>query len=470
MDAMTQVIRPQPKQHEFLATSADIAIFGGGAGGGKSWALLLEPLRHINNPRFGAVIFRRTYPQITSEGGLWDQSMKLYPATGARPRQSDAAWVFPSGAKFKFAHLQHETNVHDWQGSEIPFLGFDELTHFSERMFFYLLSRNRSMCGVRPYVRATTNPDADSWVAKFIAWWIDDSGYAIPERSGVLRWFVRIGGEIQWADSPEELKEQFGDAVIPKSVTFVPALVTDNQELLKADPGYLANLQALSLVDRERLLEGNWKIRPAAGKIFNRAWFEIVDASPARGKRVRFWDFAATIKKKAGDDPDYTVGLRLKESDEGLFYIEDVVRERQDPASTDNTVKNTASQDGRSVGVGWEVEPGSAGKKVSKQLATLLRGYNAVGQRPVGDKVQRAKSASAQALAGNIKLVKGDWNNDFLAELHGFPDLPHDDQVDSLSGAFNRLTGVAQIDASSAVTNTAPSRWVVHTKGDNDDD
>lgn len=468
---MTQVteIRPQPKQAEFLSTPADIAIFGGGAGGGKSWALLLEPLRHISNPRFGAVIFRRTYPQITSEGGLWDQSMKLYPPTGARPRQSDAAWVFPSGAKFKFAHLQHETNVLDWQGSEIPFLGFDELTHFSEQMFFYLLSRNRSMCGVRPYVRATTNPDADSWVAKFISWWIDDNGYAIPGRSGVLRWFVRIGGEIQWASSPDELKQQFGDAVIPKSVTFVPALVTDNQELLKADPGYLANLHALSLVDRERLLEGNWKIRPAAGKVFNRGWFEIVDAAPAKGKRVRFWDFAATEKKLKDDDPDYTVGLLLKLS-EGEFYVEDVIRERLEPAKIDKLVLNTASQDGRGVEICWETEPGASGKKVSRMLAAMLRGYVAHGVLPVGDKVQRAKPAASQAEANNIKLVRGEWIEAFLAELHGFPDLPHDDQVDGLSGSVNRLTGMSKLDGSSAVTNTAPSRWVVHTKGDSDDD
>lgn len=463
------VIRGQPKQEIFLSSPADIAIFGGGAGGGKSFALLLEPLRHISNRQFGAVIFRRTFPQIASQGGLWDQSMKLYPGAGGRPRLSDVSWVFPSGAKFKFAHLQHESNVLDWQGSEIPFLGFDELTHFSEQMFFYLLSRNRSMCGVRPYVRATTNPDADSWVAKFISWWIDDNGYAIPERGGVLRWFVRIGGEIQWADSPEELKVQFGPDVIPKSATFVPALVQDNQELLRADPGYLANLHALSLVDRARLLDGNWKIRPEAGKVFNRAWFNIVDAAPAGGKSVRFWDFAATEKKLRSDDPDYTVGGKLKEVD-GEFYVLDIVRERQEPAKIDRIVLNTATQDGRQTEIGWEIEPGSSGKKVSRQLATMLRGFIARGQYPVGDKVQRAKPAAAQAEAGNIHLVRGAWNSAFLAELHGFPDLPHDDQVDGLSGAFNRLTGVAKLDGSSAVTNTAPSRWVLHTKGENDDD
>ncbi|MFS6779604.1 terminase large subunit domain-containing protein, partial [Staphylococcus aureus] len=128
-------------------------------------------------------------------------------------------------------------------------------------------SRNRSTCGVRPYVRATTNPDADSWVAEFISWWIDQkTGYAIPERSGVLRWFVRIGDNIIWADHPEELEMYTmpgpGGEEVPipaKSVTFISSKLTDNKILMAADPGYMANLMSLPLVERERLLGGNWK-------------------------------------------------------------------------------------------------------------------------------------------------------------------------------------------------------------------
>lgn len=93
-------------------------------------------------------------------------------------------WQFPKGAKVYFRHLERDDSVFSWQGSEICLLEFDELTHFSEQ-FFYMLSRNQSTCGVKPYVRARRNPDSDSWVAKFIQWWWDpDTGYAIPERSG----------------------------------------------------------------------------------------------------------------------------------------------------------------------------------------------------------------------------------------------------------------------------------------------
>jgi hypothetical protein len=190
-------------QEAFLSTTADIAIYGGAAGGGKTYGLLLEPLRHVANPAFGAVIFRRESLQITNEGGLWDEALGLYPQVGGRPRTVPRhMFTFPKGSRVSFAHLNQETDVHGWHGAQIPLIMWDELTHFTKYQFFYMLSRNRSASGVRPYMRATCNPDADSWVAEFIAWWIDqDTGYPIRERMGVLRYFTRAGDNIIWADS-----------------------------------------------------------------------------------------------------------------------------------------------------------------------------------------------------------------------------------------------------------------------------
>ena len=166
-------IRPQEGyQMDFASSSADIVIGGGAAGVGKTFSLLLEPIRHKDVEGFGSVIFRRTNPQIRNEGGLWDTSESLYHSLGAKPRQTNLEWDFGK-SKLKFSHLEHEKNIYDWQGSQIPLIGFDELTHFTKKMFFYLLTRNRSVCGVNPYVRATCNPDPDSWVADFISWWID---------------------------------------------------------------------------------------------------------------------------------------------------------------------------------------------------------------------------------------------------------------------------------------------------------
>jgi len=194
-----ETIKPQPgPQTAFLSSPADIAIYGGGAGGGKTWGLLMEPLRHVSNPGFGAVFFRRSTVQIRNEGGLWDESAVLYPQIGGDPKEHTLSWAFPTGASVSFAHLEHDKTRFNWQGSQIPLICFDELTHFSAVQFWYMVSRNRSMCGVRPYIRATCNPDADSWVADLIAWWIDqDTGLPIAERAGKLRWFVRVGEDLR---------------------------------------------------------------------------------------------------------------------------------------------------------------------------------------------------------------------------------------------------------------------------------
>jgi predicted phage terminase large subunit-like protein len=440
-------LQPQPgPQRMFLSSTADFTIYGGAAGGGKTWALLLEPLYHIDNPEFAAVIFRRTYPQITNEGGLWDESLRLYPLAGGQPRQSDLEWRFPSGATIRFAHLQHEKDKYSWQGSQIPLICFDELTHFSRSQVLYMASRNRSLCGVRPYMRAGTNPDADSWVKELLAPWVDDEHPEFPYPPGRHRYYTVENDNIVWVDA--SWRDENGLA--GKSLTFVPARVTDNQILLAQNPEYLANLRALPLVEQQRLLYGNWKVRPAAGKVFNRAWLPVVDVAPAGGRVVRFWDFAATAQKLASDDPDWTVGLKLARVGEE-FYVLDVVRERAGPAEVKRLVAATASQDGTGVAIGWEMEGGSSGKMVRSDLVALLAGYTARGYSPQGDKVQRATAAASQALGGHLFVLRAHWNNALLSELHGFPDLPHDDQVDALSGAMNMILNMPVLEAPKAV-------------------
>ncbi len=443
-------IRPQPgPQTQFLATPADIAIYGGAAGGGKTFAELLEPLRHIHNPRFGAVIFRRTFPQIVSEGGLWDTSEEVYPLLGARSNQTARSWTFPSGATVAFSHMQYEKDRLSWQGSQIPLMEFDELCHFTEGQFWYLISRNRSTCGVRPYARGTCNPDPDSWVADFIAWWIGEDGYAIPERSGVLRWMVRVSDQVVWADSREELAQRYPD-IPPKSVTFILSTLWDNKILMERDPGYLANLMSLPLVERERLLGdrqrgGNWKVRPAAGKVFSRGWFEIVEAAPAGGEDCRGWDFAATAKELKGDDPDYTAGVKVRRVN-GVYYVLDCQAVQEGPAEVDRLFLNNSRQDGAAAAaagaryrVRWEIEPGSAGIRESQRLVKLLDGLDARGVHPTGDKLTRARALAAQAEAGNVKLLRGPWNEAWLRHMHGQPDLPHDDIMDATALAYNEL-------------------------------
>lgn len=438
-------IRPQRKQELFLSTPADFALMGGGAGGGKSWALMLECMRHKDKPGFGAVVFRRTSPQITNPGGLWDESTELFPLVGAMPYNSPPMhWTFPSGAKVVMTHLQHEKNVIDWQGSQVGLFCWDELAHFTRKQFFYMFSRSRNArSGLRPYVRATCNPvppgdPVGGWLHEFVGWYIDqNTGYAIPERSGVIRWFVNVNSELHWAGSKEELTAAYPD-IEPKSFTFIHSLLEDNKILMDNDPGYLANLQGLDLVEQEQLLRGNWLIKPAAGLIFNENWFEIVEAVPAGGHIVRFWDLAATEKELAKDDPDYTASCLMKVVDD-IYYVLDATAEQMGPARTDKAIYNTATQDGKETPIRFEREGGASGKRDSRTVATMLDGWSVAGIRPQGDKLVRAKGLSAQALAGNVKLLRGAWNKRWLAHMHGQPELAHDDEMDAASGAYNEL-------------------------------
>ena len=268
---------PQPKQKEFLKTEADIAIYGGAAGSGKSLALLLDfaKPRLLENPNYGGVIFRRTYPEIKNEGGLWDESGLWYPGIGASANENRLTWNFPSGASIRFSHLQHEKDIYRWQGAQLERCGFDEITHFSKKMVFYLLTRMRSPHGVKPQLRGTCNPDAESWLAEVIDWWINPQGYPYPERSGKLRWFIVRNDELIWADSAEELRSRFPSSN-PKSFTFISAKLTDNPALLEKDPNYLANLEAQDVVERARLLDGNWRVKKSESRLFKAA---AIDAS-----------------------------------------------------------------------------------------------------------------------------------------------------------------------------------------------
>lgn len=267
------VIEPQDgPQSDFVHSEADITIFGGAAGGGKSFGLLLVPLPYLNCHDVACTIFRRTSPEVFNQGGLWDESEALYSLFNAEANLQDKEWTFPDGLRVRFAHLQHEKNIYDWKGAQIPIIGFDELTGFTEAQFWYMLSRNRSTSkSVRPFVRATTNADADSWVAKLLAWWIDDDGFAIPERSGVMRWFIRIGDEIIWGETEEELRER-NPKLQPLSLSFIHADLESNPALSQKDPAYKSRIMAMPEVERERLL-GNWKIRPSGNRFFPSATY-----------------------------------------------------------------------------------------------------------------------------------------------------------------------------------------------------
>ena len=172
---------------------------------------------------------------------------------------------------------------------------------------------------------------------------------------------------------------------------------------------------------------------PEGGGLFKRDWFEIVDMAPVDAQRCRGWDTAAT---EAGGD--YTVGVRMSESD-GVFYVEHVSRAQVSPHGVDVSMRSLAEADGMACRVREEQEPGASGKAVIAARTRSLAGYDYGGISATGDKIVRAGPLRSQAEAGNVKLVRGSWNEDYLQELEGFPYGAHDDQVDASAVAFNEL-------------------------------
>jgi len=212
----------------------------------------------------------------------------------------------------------------------------------------------------------------------------------------------------------------------------------DNPALLRVNPEYPAWLLSLPLLERERLLGGNWKIRPAAGLYFKREWCTVADEAPADLDTVRYWDLAATEKTEL-NDPDWTVGIKLGREKNGSYWLLDVVRARANPGDVERLLLNTATQDGKRVRIGFGQDPGQAGKSQALHLVRALSAFTVQPAAESGDKLTRFGPFSAQCRAGNVKIRRGPWNEDLFRVLEGFPDLAHDDEVDACSGALEML-------------------------------
>jgi predicted phage terminase large subunit-like protein len=158
-------------------------------------------------------------------------------------------------------------------------------------------------------------------------------------------------------------------------------------------------------------------------------------AGPAGTRFVRGWDLAGT--DQAGD---WTAGLKLGVQPDGRYIIANVVREQRDPEDVEKMLKATATGDGTGVEVAIPQDPGQAGKSQARALVRLLSGFTVKTLPVSGDKVTRARPFAAQVNAGNVDMLRGDWNDALKSEMRNFPNGKHDDQVDAGALAFDRLT------------------------------
>ena len=375
-------------------------LFGGAAGGGKSFGLFLCALQYVDTPGYSALLLRRTFSDLTLPGALLDISHKMLGETDAAYSAQSRTWTFPGGATITFGYLDTEADKYRYQSSAFQFIGFDELTQFTETQYLYLFSRLRraEKVDVPIRMRAASNPG---------------------------------GAGHNW------VRARFIDTHAPDRM-FLPSKLSDNPHLAEAE--YRASLANLDPVTRRQLIDGDWAVRET-GPIFKREWFDVVDSAPADAPAVRFWDLAGTKVSTKNKDPDWTAGCKMVRDKNGTYYISDMRRMRGEGADIDRLIEQTAKIDGMATLLRMEQEPGSSGKKVIDYYRRgILSAYNFKGETSTGSKITRAMPLASQAEAGNIKLVRGSWNALFLDEVEVFGlNIDHDDQVDAASGAFHAL-------------------------------
>lgn len=449
----SRVIRPQPGPQEmFLASTADIGFLGGAAGGGKSWSTLIDHLRWSTTPGYSGLIVRRVAKDLTGAGSIWNESIKLFEGTGGRPRESPYLdWRWPSGAHLQFSHAESiKVATTNFEGKNFHVVSLEECAGLDEDVFWLLLSRTRTTDkSFHPYLRGTLNPDRSSFVRKLIDWWIGEDGFPIMERSGVLRWMVRRGDDsIAWADTKRELVDRFADVdeADPKSLTFIPAKLSDNRYLNEGGE-YRASLKLLKKYDRERLLGGNWNIAPDSGGYFKREMFEIVEPNEVPSDVLwiaRGWDWAASEPTKANPDPDWTRGVKVMATRSGMFYVLDVYSGQVLTHIWERDMKNIAKQDGVECCQCLWQDGGGAAKGQIASITRMLNFTQVTSESAARDKSTYADIWAAQVQNHNVKIVRAGWNDAFIDELCAFPsDGWHDDQVDAMSAAmFMGPTGV----------------------------
>jgi len=286
---------------------------------GKTYTSSIIPLRYVHDPNFNCVFFRRTSVQSRGLGGTFETLKEIYNQLPRqhRPKVSEGAMLFkfPSGAKIKCSHLEHEKDKINHQGLQYSLIIFDEGTHFSMSQIDYLMSRLRSSADGDSRMVITTNPDPDHKLRELVDWYIGSDGRPDQDKNGIIRYYIKQDGEYIWSDDKEGLLHLCTDeGERPMSFQAIFGTIYDNPICIEKNPGYLTFLKSLDTVEKERLFYGNWDVRAAGNSYFKREWLRKADKIPANSVHVRAWDKAATIPTKSSPCPDYTACIGMAKS------------------------------------------------------------------------------------------------------------------------------------------------------------
>lgn len=492
LDSKGGILAPWPGSPQELAlrSSADIVIFGGAAGGAKTYGMLLKALYYFQDPHYRAACFRRTYKQIDHPGALIDETRQVFPRTGAEFHETRKRWTWPSGAQFQFAHLEHESNLEDWDGAQLCGVFVDQLEQFMQRALFYLQGRCRSARWQgHSQVFATCNPAGPGhWLTNLVRPWLRPAADGLglepdPAESGRKRWIFREGDEVRFVDS----SARDVDGEPPISIAFVPATADDNPAIMENDRSYLARLNSLGYVDMLEKRKGRWGISKTVGPYAGHA-IQVVPrtAVPAGLQWFRYWDLAGTEPSPKNPDPCHTAGV--KGSGFRRFWSWcGVAEEEGDPMCTwwqegdapsdrcpacgqmsvqrgpslvmviddpewfrlaGHSKKARIRAKGTSDGLGTiqivELEGGSMAKDAGQDYRTEVfrRGTRVVLDRPTGAKSARVSMPGAMASRGRFWIVEGPRAQDYLHALEKMDPL---DVADATAGLYKYVRQYATV-------------------------
>lgn len=480
------------KQQMVLESKAQILVMGGAAGSGKSYLLQLMPLLIVDDPRTACIMFRRTVPQIRGQGGLFDKAKDIYnqlpPIVKPKFKENEMIATFPNGATVKWQSMQHTNDKYNIQGLEFTFIGVDEGTQFEWEQLEYMMSRLRSGSKYPSRMVISCNPDPDHKLREMIDWYLDEKGFPIPERDGVIRWFVRVDDNYIWGATKEELQERFGKKTRPVSFSFISSTIYDNPPMLINNPEYLAQLEGLNDVDRARLLHGNWDARPEGANYFKREFLKEVDFLPLNVTKVRAYDKAGTERSTANKTPDFTAGIGVARDDDGFYYLfgnyhDEFIDDGEWSTGTagrfckkagerDVIITKQAIIDGDDTIVIFSVDPGQAGisEFTTSSRDLISKGYMVEKDPTPGNKSKLTRFSPFAQLAQNgfVRIVKKSFPMDtyvaLMKELEAFngersTGSRKDDWADAVASGINFLEKTEVVRAVAIPRPNAPTMY-----------
>lgn len=424
--------------------TADIAIMGGAMGAGKSYALILEVMKHIRDPHFRCGIFRKNRQNILCPGGLWEEILQVADLCKIKYRTNrhELKITFPSGAVVQFGHANHPNFKQYLKGTQYTAVFIDEGDEFDEDIFKFLIARLRSKSQVKPYMRITTNP-TEGWIKKMIKPFLNEEEYPITEECGKVKYLYFINNEPVVKNKKDDFIKDHNlskeDMQHIRTFTFIAGRVDENKKLLDINPEYISNLKTLSDHERDRYLYGWWGELPRDG-MFTEQDFQYYTGFPERADR---YVITVDTALKCSAHNDYTVATCWAYKKNKLYLI-DMLRGKWAYASMKQRMEDFITTNDYVDSV--YIEDIQTGSVLLDDLRSTIKGirFKSMHRQVRESKLKRAQGALANLGHVNVYLPMDSdkIRKTFLKELCAFSgDMTHanDDIADTFFDAINLL-------------------------------